>query len=370
MGTTSAIIPAPRGEFVPLSRSATGRLFRKQILRFGQFAHPNIPGEKITFDRPMAERMKANFANNVCDIVQIPLVDGGNRHTEDPLRNLGEVVDIDVTDDGVYAVMDIRKDDAADALGKTLIGASAMLHMNYTDTRTGQKVGPTLLHTAITNRPYITELGDFREIVRASADALGDDLPIVLSHFTSEEQTMDKDALIAALRDEHGIDVHELSEKAALVDEIEDDDAETGDELVSALSAVLESAGILSLSGNGEAVTIKDVGEAVIELAEEKVALSSRVESLESERDEARRAAAEQRIDGLVEEGRILPKQRDTMLALSMNDPETFEALLPDTSLVAMSESGYTVSDDASSSKFKTDIDRLARLANGEPVES
>lgn len=365
MGTTTAILPAPRGEFAALSRSAQGRLFRKQILRFGSFAHPNIPGEKLIINRQVAEKMAANFAANVCDIVQIPLVDGANRHTEDPTRNIGEVVDLEVGDDGLYAIMDVRRDSAAAELGKTLIGASAMLHMNYTDTRTGQKVGPTLLHTAITNRPYITELGDFREIVAASADAFGDDLPVVLSDFTSEDPNMQtKDEMIAALRDEHGIDVHELSQKAALVDEIDGDEGDDQSELVAALSAVLADAGVVSLSGGNGSVTIKDVADAVIELAEDKVALSARIEVVEAEREQARADAAEERIDALVKEGRVLPKQRDAMLALSMNDPETFEQILPDASLIAFSETGYTVSDEATSTKFREDIDRLVNLAN------
>lgn len=368
MGMTTAILPAPRGEFTALSRSPQGRLFRKQILRFGSFAHPNLPGEKLHIDRKVAEKMAANFANNVCDIVQVPLVDDGNRHSEDPMRNIGEVVDLEVGDDGLYAVIDVRREDAADALGKTLIGASAMLHMNYTDTRTGQKVGPTLLHTAITNRPYITELGDFREIVRASADALGDDLPVVLSNFTSEdEMPKTKDELIAELRESHGIDVDDLAEKAALVEEVENgmEQGSTTDELVSALSAVLADAGVISLSGgSGEAITVKDVAEAVIELAEDKVTLSHKIEALEADREQARQAAAETEVDALVAEGKILPKQRDAMVALSLNDRETFEALVPDEALVAFSETGYTVTETPGSEKLDEDIQRLSAMAN------
>ena len=126
----------------------------------------------------MIDHLMTNFTDGVADIVQVPKVDGQNKHTEDPDRNIGEVVDLKRREDGgLDAIIDVRTADT-EKIGKTLLGASAMMHMDYTDTRTGSRMGPTLLHTAITNRPYITGLDDFQEYVAASADT-SDDTEVV-----------------------------------------------------------------------------------------------------------------------------------------------------------------------------------------------
>jgi len=128
-----------RDEFVECAArpgvTPKGRLFRKQVLHWGEFLHPNLPGKKIKVDKEFADKLIANFSNGACDIVQVPIVDGKNHHTEDPLRNIGEVVGLETDDKGIYAVIDARKQ--ADELGKTLIGASAFMNLDYEDKRTG-----------------------------------------------------------------------------------------------------------------------------------------------------------------------------------------------------------------------------------------
>lgn len=341
-----------------LARSRNGRLYRKQILKFGNYAHPNGGKAPLVIDDTLADSLIRNFRDKVCDIVQVPIVDGQNQHVEDPLRNVGEVIDLEKQGDGIFAVIDARKPELADQLGKTLIGASAMMHMDYKDTRSGKKVGPTLLHVAITNRPYITDLQDFEEVIAASADSIGDNRPVVLTEM--EESSMDeltKETAIAYLRDEHGIEVGEQA--APTIDA----------ELVQALSRVLREAGAVSLSREegteeDEAVTVTDVAEAVIELSQEKLSLESRVAELEGEVKVRRVASAEAEVDSLVEAGRILPTQRDTMLKLSLSDRETFEALVPGEPLVKLSEEGVTVHEEPESEKFDTEVARLVELAN------
>jgi hypothetical protein len=167
----------PRDEFVECAArpgvKPKGKLFRKQLLHWGEFAHPNLPGKKITVDEAFADKLITNFSRGVCDIVQVPIVDDKNKHTEDPLRNIGEVIDLERDDKGIYALVDARSEKYASELGKTLIGASAMMNLDYTDTKTGEKVGPTLLHMAITNRPYITGLDAFDEVHRRIGRYLG-----------------------------------------------------------------------------------------------------------------------------------------------------------------------------------------------------
>jgi hypothetical protein len=164
------VIPAPDSPYVELAKSATGRVFKKHILTIGRpFVHPKT-GAPITVDDAWFTRMKRNFDDGV-SIVQVPVVGQDNKHTEDPLRNAGEVVGLERDGDKVLAVLDIRDPDVAGKLGKTLLGASAMMHMDFRDSASGERRGPALLHCAITNRPHLVDLDDYTEVVAASAGA-------------------------------------------------------------------------------------------------------------------------------------------------------------------------------------------------------
>lgn len=341
--------------FVELARSKKGRLFKKEILKMNDsFTHPTAPGKMIHVDRQFAETMCSNFKSGVCDIVQVPLVNDLNQHVEDPTRNIGEVVELTYDDKGIYAILDARKH--ADDLGSTLLGASALMHLNYADTKTGQKKGPTLLHVAVTNRPYITNLHEFEEIVAASAGGFGlsadtsGEKPVVLIPANETEEKMDLDQMLAVLKDEHGIDVMGLQQAA-----------QTGNaELITALSNVLAP------EKPSDNLSIKDVADAVIELAEERVALSGQVAALEAANEAMAIKEAEAEVDALIKQGRVLPKQREAMIALSREDREKFDALVPEDSIVALSAQGVDTHDaPEQSDQMKANIERLASLANG-----
>lgn len=176
------IFPAPgyTEGYIELARSPTGRVFTKHILTIGRpFVHPKT-GKPLTVDEAWFTRMKRNFDDGV-SIVQVPLVNDRNEHPaaghEDPLRNAGEVIGLERDGDKVLAVLDIRDPDVADKIAsKTILGASAMMHMDYKDSASGVRRGPALLHCAITNRPHLVDLDDYQEVVAASAEAY-DELP-------------------------------------------------------------------------------------------------------------------------------------------------------------------------------------------------
>src|SRR6185503_14947170 len=165
-----SLIPSNGEGFTELSRLKQGRLFEKHILTKGPLIHP-VTKSVINIDDDFISKLKKNFNDRVCDIVQVPLANDSNQHVEAPERTLGEVVDIKERDGKIYAVIDARKH--AEDFGKTLLGASAMLSTNYVDTRTGKPVGPTLLHVAVTNRPYVVGLEDYKEVLAASNIAEG-----------------------------------------------------------------------------------------------------------------------------------------------------------------------------------------------------
>jgi hypothetical protein len=354
------ILPGEDTTFVELARTARGRVFRKKILPMdSEFSYPTAVGGKVRVDAAMAESLVRNFKNRVCDIVQVPVVDDKNRHSEDPLRNIGEVIDVDYTSDGVYATIDARNKTAADAIGSTLLGVSAMLSMDYVDTKTGEKVGPTLLHTAITNRPYLSDLGDFEEVVRLSADS-GGEVPVVLSRTTTEtlEVDMTKEEMIARLKDEFDIDVEALLAAAKKAEEDDEDLSLSSAEV----GAALIDLGVLELSAPDASVSLEEIGTAVVTLSdrlseatEENVVLSGKVAELE-------KAGIEREVDTLIAAGKIFPANRDAMVELAGTNRSLFDSLIPEGAIVSLSEVGVTTHD-APESQAQETINRLAEKA-------
>jgi hypothetical protein len=352
---------------VELSRKSTGTLFRKHILNVGKdLIHPAVGRLKI--DDAFVKALKTNFDNKACDIVQVPKANAKNEHVEDPDANVGEVVDIEVKDNKVYAVIDARDPKAVEKFrNKTYIGASAMIAMNYTDTNTSKKVGPTLCHVAVTNRPYITNLEDYEEIVKASAD--NSEEAVLLTEPTEENvdieagskeepnveehKTMTKEELIAALKEEHGVDVAALQAEAV---KPATDTTELSNKLVEAL----KNADVLKLSADDSNANVEQVVGAVVELANDNVKLSNRVETLELSNA---KILATSEVDAKVREGFIDPAKRDSMIKLYLSNSDLYTELLPAEPVIELSVERGT-STGANEDKVELDVDaEVARLS-------
>jgi uncharacterized damage-inducible protein DinB len=366
-----SVFPSQGEDWVELARVKSGTLFRKHILNKGELIHPATKA-KVNIDDEFVSTLKRNFENGICDIVQVPLADDQNRHSESPALNQGEVVGVEEENGKVYAIIDARTEDAKKSLGKTWLGASAMLSTNYVDTKTGKRVGPTLLHVAVTNRPYVTGLEDYKEIIAASvsdkdstvvvyetaeeveqetsqevqapADRLNDET-LKASSPTEENKTMTREELIAALA-EHGIDVPALQAAA----EEAEANAALSNQLADKLAETLE------LSTNS--VDTDTLVGAIAQMHSEKVELSNRVHGLE-------RAQAEHVVNGLVAEGYVLPAQKDVYVELRLTNPETFERLIPGEPVIKLSAMvGQESLDDNTKSELNID-DEIARLTAG-----
>ena len=335
------IVPSDGEGYVELSRTKTGRLFRKHILNKGELHHPALPGTKIKVDDAFVAKLTKNFQDGICDIVQVPVANDKNEHTEDPTRNIGEVIGIEEKDNKVYALIDARDKASADKLGKTLLGASAMMHLNYTNTKNGTKVGPTLLHVCVTNRPYVTGLDDYEEIVAATADNSGEAVLLTGPTLkeTTEMQTLEE--MLDALKDEHDIDVLDLQKKVK--------EGEAAAKLSNTLAEALTASGLIELSA-GDKVADDKIVAAVSEMATGYVAMSNRLEEVE-------KVATEAKIDALVTEGRVLPAQRDAMIELSLKQPELFEKLVPAEAVVKLSNETGTGEAPGGSESAEIDVD-------------
>jgi hypothetical protein len=313
------IIPSPSEQtFSPVddvpvalarTRRVTGRLFEKHILNMGDLIHPKT-GEKIRVDDAFVASLQDNFTRGVCDIVQVPLANDQNQHVENPGANLGEVVGISARGKKVYALLDARQD--AEKFGKTYLGASAFLSTNYTDSATGKKAGPTLLHVAVTNRPYVTGLDDYKEVLAASADSTGE--VVVLTPAPPEETVpLTREELLAALKNEHGIDVAALQAAAP--------PAPDTAALTASVVQALKDAGMVGLSADPGQVSLSDVTAAVVELAGSNKGLRSEVDGLKL-------AAAATEVDGYIGAGRLLPKTRETAIEMALSNRAGLDSIL------------------------------------------
>jgi hypothetical protein len=355
---------------VELSRKSSGTLFRKHILNVGKdLVHPAVG--RIKIDDKFVKSLKTNFDNKACDIVQVPKANAKNEHVEDPDANVGEVVDIEVRDNKVYAIIDARDPQAVERFrNKTYIGASAMIAMNYTDTNTTKKVGPTLCHVAVTNRPYITNLDDYEEIIKASADN-SDEAVLLTEPVTEdtnpgsveepepkEQKTMTKEELIAALKDEHGVDVAALQVAAEKPAEVIDPTAELSNKLVETLTNL----GVVKLSADDSSTNVEQVVNAVVDLAKDNVQLSSRVEKLELSN---REIEAEATVSTAVRDGFIKPGKKGAMVKLYLSNKELYTELLPTEPIVNLSGQELGTSVEADDKKVvQVDVDaEVARLS-------
>lgn len=351
-----AFVPAPSDDgFVELaapaataSRKAQGRVFRKQILHYGDLRYPGVKGGKVKVDEAFADTLIKNF-HEVGDIVHAPKAGDRNQHTDDPDRNVGEVIDVIKTDKGVFVDIDVRTDDA-DKMGKTLLGASALMHLDYTNRKTGEKVGPSLLHTCITNRPYVTDLEPFQEVL-AMTDG-GADIyteAVVLTPEQSEEDSMPtKEEAIARLA-EDGIDVAAL--QATNTAHIE---------LTNAIQSAFGESDVIALSATGE-VSQADVISAVNTAAEKIVELSAEIRTRD---EEALNTEAENAVEKLALTGHILPKNKAAMVTLYKEKKDLFDQLVPETPVVKLSvEEGEDPGDPDEQQTRAAEIDRLVALS-------
>jgi hypothetical protein len=132
-------------------------LLRKQILRFGKWIHKNAIGGMLNVTKEYAEKIVKNFNNKAVENVYVPL-----GHTNDPLKNTGEVVELLKTKKGLDAIIKIKDKEILSKIKKGLIkGISASIDEDFIKKDTGKTVGPTLRHAALVLEPYIKGLQPF-----------------------------------------------------------------------------------------------------------------------------------------------------------------------------------------------------------------
>ena len=134
-----------------------GNKFRKQVLKFGKWFHWDADGGVLNITDEVVDNIVKNFKKSVIEHVYVPLT-----HTSDPIKNAGEVVELQKTDSGLDAIVEIKDETIAEKIKKGLIRCvSASLDPNYRVKTSNKFVGPTLLHAALVSEPFIKGMGSF-----------------------------------------------------------------------------------------------------------------------------------------------------------------------------------------------------------------
>jgi len=164
------------------SQAATmrGFVYRKQLAKFGEWVNPQYPrlssNPIMTLDLAWAEKIVQNFNNNVVGApIAVPL-----NHTSDVKANTGRVQSLEIVPgDGLYGNLLISDEETINKLDKgEIFDVSISFDWNYIRTADNKNYGPTLLHTALVNNPYLSEMSNF-EKVGAALSRLEDELTTI-----------------------------------------------------------------------------------------------------------------------------------------------------------------------------------------------
>lgn len=176
--TTQFLTPIDLGETTKVG----GRLFRKQVLPYGSINYKDKTGQqrKINFTRSMFTEIEKAFRDKCFPGVPLVFCDSKNDHTMETRATTGEVVDMEIADDGLYLIA--RADDDAAKLLSTYpnLGISARMFENL-ERADGKFYPAAIQHALITWDPKVPDLRPW-EAVNLSSEQVDD--TIDLTHET------------------------------------------------------------------------------------------------------------------------------------------------------------------------------------------
>ncbi len=128
------------------------RTFRKRILREGTIPYE---GRELTYTRDDLARYAENFKAGAYEQVPLMLVDGENRHSNDPERYRGAVKSMELTAEGLDAVVELTEDGAKVVRDNPQLGVSPRI----VDEAEHVPHVPAIQHVALTLDPRVRDLG-------------------------------------------------------------------------------------------------------------------------------------------------------------------------------------------------------------------
>lgn len=333
-----------------------GTQYRKMIAKYGKWVNPLFPIEYMELDKEWAQEVAKNFDAKVIDHVPIPL-----NHTDDVSANTGELVGVEVGEDGLYGILEIRDWQTIDKIESGVIfDVSISFDWNYVDTELGQEHGPVLLHVALVNNPYLKGMTGFEKTAdqlekeEAEAAAWGDlefltdfskkhkQSAIMLSESKAKELREmlvtiknDRDFPVTiSVKDEDGEAVEKVLQPgeecqvpqdqseailATITDAVKADDDEESEEDKAAREAkeAEDQAAADKKKEEDEAAAAAAAAAADKDLTDEEKAAKAEKAELADLRKKNATLELSQKYDTLLKAGKITPAQKDRFMALA-----------------------------------------------------
>lgn len=333
-----------------------GTQYRKMIAKYGKWVNPLFPIEYMELDKEWAQEVAKNFEAKVIDHVPIPL-----NHTDDVSANTGELVGVEVGEDGLYGILEIRDWQTIDKIESGVIfDVSISFDWNYVDTELGQEHGPVLLHVALVNNPYLKGMTGFEKTAdqlekeEAEAAAWGDlefltdfskkhkQSAIMLSESKAKELREmlvtiknDRDFPVTiSVKDEDGEAVEKVLQPgeecqvpqdqseailATITDAVKADDDEESEEDKAAREAkeAEDQAAADKKKEEDEAAAAAAAAAADKDLTDEEKAAKAEKAELADLRKKNATLELSQKYDTLLKAGKITPAQKDRFMALA-----------------------------------------------------
>ena len=174
---------------------ANTRRFRKQILPLGEI---NYKGRKIRFDEPYLRNLVNAFREKAFDQVAYQLADERNSHTNDPERTRGELVDVELTADGLDGIFDLTEAGVQTIKNNPKLGVSARIIENL-ERADGKRFPAALQHVLGTLDPRITGMKPWQEVA-LSNEAATEVIDLTSESFAGEEEAMpNEDELVPVM---------------------------------------------------------------------------------------------------------------------------------------------------------------------------
>lgn len=285
--------------------------FWKQIAGYGEFVDPRGAGKKMILDKPWGERIVDNFKNGPIKRVPTPV---GHPQTSAELaeQNKGWLIDAEAREDGLYGLIEIRKQDAAEDIENgVLADTSVAFDEQYTDKRTGKIFRDVLKHVGLVNDPYIKDMTEFQP-------ALSDgNLATILFSEGGINNNKEENQMSLVKND------REFEVKVTYLENEETKEAviaagaelEVPEDQVEAVTKLIAEA-VAPEEEEGE--ELSDADKKAKELADREAAVAKREAELSEQ-------SAESDYQRLLSEGKIVPAQKDAFIALSAQGSATIE---------------------------------------------
>lgn len=289
---------------------ASSARFEKDILRADDYR----VGDRLWHvDGAKLREIESNFRRAKANGNTIPVQWG---HSDDARDRLGDVLDLEVRGDTLFAIFDSKSPDDAKKLGVTANEVSVEVREPWTDGK-GNVYPTALTHLAVVNLPVVPNQGP---MLRLSLISGGN-----MSTKTRRLATGDSEAVDGEGGDNTMISVKEVVAMLKEAGKSLPDEVKTADELKLAWKVLNPSAAPEEKPAEEEAASMSDLPVVQASLIRERDALRAEVAGFKAQQESAYRGELEQ----LVVQGSLLAADRENLLAVGKSTSWNLSTLEP-----------------------------------------